>query len=118
MAAYKRLFTAVVLLTVISWGTSFLSASSDARELLWPLPQDYFFSGTSVTVDSTEFQFIGEGAGGKSETLQAAFRRYKGYLFDQGESTMKGIIAGLKVEVKSSSEALNQEIDESCEFLE
>ena len=118
MAAYQHAFAAVVLLAVISWGTSVLSASSDARELLWPLPQDYSFSGTPVTVDSTEFQFIGEGAGGKSETLQAAFRRYKGYLFDQGESTMKGIIARLNVVVNSSSESLNQKINESCEFLE
>ena len=118
MAAYQHAFAAVVLLAVISGGTSVLSASSDARDLLWPLPQDYSFSGTPVTVDSTEFQFIGEGAGGKSETLQAAFRRYKVYLFDQGESTMKGSIARLNVVVNSSSESLNQKTNESCEFLE
>lgn len=36
-----------------------------------------------LACDSTEFQFIGEGAGGKSETLQASYRRYKRYLFDR-----------------------------------
>ena len=118
MDAYKHMFAALVLVAAISWGASALLTSSDAREFLWPLPQDYLFSGTPVTVDSTDFQFIGEGAGGKSETLQAAFRRYKAYLFDQGESTMKGIIARLNVVVNSSSESLNQKINESCEFLE
>ena len=117
-AYYKHMFAGLVLVAAISWGASALLTSSDAREFLWPLPQDYLFSGTPVTVDSTDFQFIGEGAGGKSETLQAAFRRYKVYLFDQGESTMKGIIARLNVVVNSSSESLNQKINESCEFLE
>ena len=118
MDAYKHMFAGLVLLAAISWGASALLASSDARGFLWPLPQDYSFSGTPVTVDSTNFQFIGEGAGGKSQTLQAAFRRYKGYLFDQGESTMKGVIARLNVVVNSSSESLNQKTNESCEFLE
>ena len=117
MAAFQHVVPALVILAAISWGTKALSASSDARDLLWPLPEQYSFSGSPVTVDSTSFQFTGEGAGGKSATLQAAFGRYKGYLFDQGTSTTKGVIAGLTVVVKSSSESLNQETDESCEFL-
>ena len=106
----------VVLLAVLSHGAESQSASSDARDFLWPLPMQYSFTGNPVTVDSANFQFIGQGAGGQSATLQSAFHRYAAYLFDQGTSTKQGVIDKLTVVVQSSNESLNQETDESCEF--
>ena len=89
----------------------------DPRLQLWPLPLSYSFSDPMIPSYSKNFQFIGDGAGGQSSILKAAFRRYKDYNFDQGEATSEEGLQGLVVYVASNDETLNLDTDESCKQI-
>ena len=96
--------------------------SSTTSDLLWPHPSQSTFGTEVYEVDSGNFAFTTDGAGGGSTLLKSAIDRYYVIIFQSaapfypsgGATQPKGPLTGLKVTVNSQDESLNLTTDESC----
>ena len=112
------------LLVAVSLPLVFGDASTTS-DLLWPQPSQATFGTEVYEVDSGNFAFTTDGAGGASILLKSAIDRYYDTIFrtpapfypSGGATQPKGPLTGVKVTVNNQDESLNLTTDESCKFI-
>ncbi|KGN50514.1 beta-hexosaminidase 1 [Cucumis sativus] len=104
------------------------SGFNDSLPYLWPMPSDFTFGNSTLSVDP-RLSLLAAGNAGNSEILKAAFDRYRGIIFKHasGVSMLDKLwgrrrtfvydISELKIDVQSDSEELHLGVDESYTLL-
>ena len=119
---------AALLLACVALSVSPSRAVADSgttTDLLWPLPKSVNFGSSVYSIQPSNFQFMATGAGGASDILKEAFKRYIRLIFEtpvpfypSGSSgSPVDVLNVVLVDVVTNNETLGPDTNETCKLL-
>ena len=124
MARFLSFFTLLAAACLLPDLTAGKVDPSISTQLLWPMPNSVEVGDQALSIDSTTFKFVPQGANAGSDTLKAAISRYSDFIFKSpvpfypsaANVSAAGELNNLTISVSSTDEKLGLGTDESCKL--